>query len=398
MTRRSHARGRISLACATACRWSALSLAGSALLACSSVSDGLSPAKVDYRSTATVKAPTLDVPPDLTQLASDPRYAPPSGAPVSATAMQAAPPLAQPGVAPAVAPAGPVAGELRIERSGNARWLVTRQTPEQLWPLLREFWQQNGFVLVTDRPELGVMETDWAENRAKLPQNFVTRTVGRVFENAFDTGERDRYRTRIERTPGGGSEVYVSHRGATEEIVGDQKDRSRWVVRPSEPDLEAEMLARLMLKLGPREEAKPTAQVAAGTAQAVANVAPPAPRARVLDGRSAATLQIDDGFERTWRRVGMALDRGGFTLEDRDRNQGLYFVRYVDPKLAGKEEPNVFQRLFGAKKEDLGGKRYRLKISTTGSTSLLEVLNADGQPLADDSARSIVQLLLPELR
>jgi outer membrane protein assembly factor BamC len=158
------------------------------------------------------------------------------------------------------------------------------------------------------------------------------------------------------------------------------------------------MLARLMLKLGPREEARPTAQVAASTAQAVANVPAAAPRARVLDGRSAATLQIDDGFERTWRRVGMALDRGGFTLEDRDRNQGLYFVRYVDPKLAGKEEPNVFQRLFGAKKEDLGGKRYRLKISTTGGTSLLEVLNADGQPLADDSARSIVQLLLPELR
>jgi len=398
--RRPHVRGRLALACAAACRWSTVAVSGAALLACSSVNDTLSPSKVDYRSSATAKAPpTLDVPPDLTQLSNDPRYAPPGGATISANALQSAPSsngLNAIGQNQAVATQA--AGELRIERAGDGRWLVSRQTPEQLWPLLREFWQQNGFVLAIDRPEIGVMETDWAENRAKLPQDLIRRSIGKVIDVAADTGERDRFRTRIERNPNGDTEIYVSHRGAVEVLVGSNKETSRWTLRPSEPDLEVEMLGRLLLKLGAREQAKPSAQAVAEATKAVGNVPAAAARARTLDGRSAATLQIDDNFDRTWRRVGLALDRGGFTLEDRDRSQGLYFVRYVDPKLAGKEEPNFFQRMFGAKKEDLSGKRYRLKVSAQGSTSLLEVLDTDGKPLADESARSMVQLLLPELR
>ncbi|HMW22822.1 MAG TPA: outer membrane protein assembly factor BamC [Burkholderiaceae bacterium] len=397
--RRPHVRGRLALACAAACRWSTVAVSGAALMACSSVSDTLSPSKVDYRSSATNKAPTLDVPPDLTQLSSDPRYAPPAGAAVSANALQAAPNASVPSaIGPNQTVAAQSAGELRIERAGNTRWLVSRQTPEQLWPLLREFWQQSGFALIVDRPEVGVMETDWAENRARLPQDFIRRSMGKVFDMLSDTGERDRFRTRIERGANGGTEIYISHRGAVEVLVGDQKETSRWTPRASEPDLEVEMLGRLMLKLGAREETKPSAQAAAAAAQTIASVPAAAARARVLDGRAAATLQIDDNFDRTWRRVGLALDRGGFTLEDRDRSQGLYFVRYVDPKLAGKEEPNFFQRMFGAKKEDLSGKRYRLKVSTQDKASLLEVLDTDGKPLADESARSMVQLLLPELR
>jgi outer membrane protein assembly factor BamC len=386
--RRPHVRGRLALACATACRWSTVAVSGAALLACSTVSDTLSPSKVDYRSSASTKAPSLDVPPDLTQLSSDPRYAPPAGATISANALQSAPNASlTSAIGPNQTVAAQSAGELRIERVGNTRWLVSRQTPEQLWPMLREFWQQNGFVLSVDRPDIGVMETDWAENRAKLPQDIVRRTVGKVFDILSDTGERDRFRTRIERSAGGATEIYVSHRGAVEVLQGSDKELSRWMPRESDPDLEAEMLGRLMLKLGPQEQAKPTPQATAAAAKAVASVPAPVARARVLDGRSAATLQIDDNFDRTWRRVGLALDRGGFTLEDRDRSQGLYFVRYVDPKLAGKEEPNFFQRMFGAKKEDLSGKRYRLKVSAQGGSSLLEVLDTDGKPLADESAR-----------
>lgn len=403
VTRRLPPQRHLASACLDACRWPALVLIGSALSACSTLSDSLGSAKVDYRSTATATSPKLEVPPDLTQLSSDPRYAPPSGAPVSANALQttaAAATSAGSGAkveAPsAVAPQS--VGELRIERTGNTRWLVTRLTPEQLWPLLREFWQQNGFTLQADRPEIGLMETDWAENRAKIPQDFVRRTIGKVFDGLYDTGERDKYRTRVERSSGG-TEIYISHRGMVEVLIGDLKDRSRWDWRPSEPELEAEMLARLMLKLAPRDEVRSASQAApAAAVQAAANAPAPAPKARILEGRSAATLQIDDGFDRTWRRVGLALDRGGFTLEDRDRNQGLYFVRYVDPKLAGKEDPNFFQRLFGAKKDELAGTRYRLKVSSQGSSSLLEVLDAEGRPRADDNSRAIVLLLLPELR
>src|SRR5213075_1846753 len=105
-----------------------------------------------------------------------------------------------------------------------------------------------------------------------------------------------------------------------------------WQPRPADPELEAEFLRRLMVKLG-----VPAAQSAAAAA-----VTPDKPGSRVSTVNNQPVLVIDDAFDRAWRRVGLALDRTGFTVEDRDRAQGLYFVRYVDPALAGREQPGFF--------------------------------------------------------
>lgn len=390
----------------------ALILTGASVLAgCSTVSDIVTPAKVDYR-TATVKAQPLDVPPDLTQLSGDPRYQPAAGTTVSAAAIQAAATTApKAGSGSSVSGAtlvAPIAsGPVRVERAGSQRWLVVAQTPEQLWPQLRNFWPSIGFALTNDKPDLGVMETDWLENRAKLPQDIVRRTIGRVVDGLFDSGQRDRYRLRVERSSSSNStEIYISHRGASEVTVsstGERTENTRWQQTPGDPQLEAEMLARLMLFLAPpgQAAASPAAEQAALAAAASAvTKAPDTPaRARLLDGRPAATLQVDDDFSRAWRRVGLALDRNGFTVEDRDRGQGLYYVRYVDPKLAGKEEPGFFARLFGgAKKEDYSGTRYRVGVKAEGKNSVVAIFDSQGAPQNSDSARNIVQLLLAELR
>lgn len=369
------------------------------LSACSSVSEALSPAKVDYRNGA-VRTTTLEVPPDLTQLANDPRYQPPSGT-ISAAAIQQANPDAGRAGVPGAVVAPTRSGDTRIERSANVRWLVTPLTPEQLWPVLREFWQHNGFTLTTDRPEIGLMETDWAENRTKLPQNFVQRSVGKVLSGLVDSGERDLYRTRIERGPGG-TEVYISHRGAIEQYTDTSREQTRWLPRANDPQLEAEMLSLLMAQLTSDNGATP-ATAARGSALATPTGTPQAAttpaRARELRGADgAAALQVDDEFNRAWRRVGAALDRSGFTVEDRDRSLGVYYVRYVDPKLAGKEEPNFFARLFGAKKEDLSGARYQITVKSDGGSSNVSILDSRGVPQSTDAARSIVQLLINELR
>jgi outer membrane protein assembly factor BamC len=376
-----------------------------ALSGCSTLSDTLSPARVDYRSEGAKTVQSLEVPPDLTQLARDPRYQPPATGTVSATALQqqgAATPAAAAGTA-AVALSS--AGDVRIERAGTQRWLVTSAKPEQLWPQLRAFWEENGFKLAIDQPDVGVMETEWAENRAKLPQDIIRRSIGRVLDRLYDSGERDRFRTRVERGANG-SEIYISHRGVEEVIADTRNESTRWQSRPSDTQLEAEMLGRLMLKLGGPADAARTAQTSAAapgtgstaTAVAAVNSASAGPaRARVLEGRPAATLQVDDGFDRAWRRVGLALDRGGFTVEDRDRNQGLYYVRYVDPKLAGKEEPGFLERIF-SKKEDAGSNRYRIAVKAEGSASVVSVLDAQGAPQAGDVAQRIIALLVGELK
>ena len=363
----------------------ALSLALSlALAGCTSTDGLLSGDKLDYRTRAS-KTDPLEVPPDLTQLAREGRYAPQSGV-VSASALK--PSGAAPTALPAVATAPVATADLRVERHGNSRWLVSTLPPETLYPLLRSFWTERGFVLTEDNPQIGVMETGWAENRAKIPMDIIRSTMGRLFENLYSTSERDRYRTRIERTATG-SEVYISHRGMVEVYTTQQRDSTVWQVRPTDPELEAEFLSRLMVKLGAKEDSARTAVASAAAAPA---------KTRLATVASSATMEIDDSFDRAWRQVGLALDRGGFTVEDRDRAAGLYFVRYVDPKQAGKDEPGFFSKLFGAEKDDGRAQRYRVLVKAAGAKSLVSVQTSQGT--ADDGAiaRQIIGRLTDELR
>ena len=370
-------------------------LAGALLLGllsgCSTVENLFAGDKIDYRSTSASRTTGLEVPPDLTQLAKESRYAQPNGT-VSASTYQSlgsAGATAPANVVPVVAPQS--VGAFKVERLGNERWIATTLPPEEVFPQVRAFWKDNGFNLTQDRADTGLIETDWAENRAKLPSDIIRNTIGKIFENAVSTSELDKFNTRVERTATG-SDIYITHRGMAEVYMGERKESTVWQPRPADPQLEAAFLSRLMVKLGAKEEqAKATV--------AVSNTPGPA-RARLLDGRAGATLQVDDNFDRAWRRVGIALDRSGFTVEDRDRTQGLYIVRYVDPKFAGREEPNFFARLlsFGKRSDDGTPAKYRVKVTGESANSTVAVLDSTGKPDNGDAGKRIVALLLEDLK
>lgn len=371
----------------------ALAAAACALLlgGCSLLDSG-SNDTVDYRNT-TVRAKPLDVPPDLTQLSRDSRYQPQGGV-VSAAAVSAGP--AGPAATGAAAGSSTVAlnavDGMRIERQGNQRWLVIAATPEQVWPQVRAFWEQRGFTLPVDDAKVGVLETSWAENRAKLPQDLIRATIGRVFASAFDTGERDQYRTRLERV-GNATEITISHRGMEEVYTSERKESTVWRTRASDPELEAEMLARLMVSLGARNEPA-RAQVEQARAQ-IAKAPDTTARARLVVGGTA--IEVDDNFDRSWRRVGVALDRGGFTVEDRDRSMGVYYVRWVDPKFAGKDDPNWWDRLTG-KGEAAQTLRYRIAVKANGDKSVVAVLASTGAVESGENGKKIASQLVTELR
>ena len=338
--------------------------------------------KVDYKSAG--KAPTLEVPPDLTQLSRDNRYAIP-GSVVSANGYQA-------GLTSA--PNAPTAvsgmGDVRMERSGSQRWIVVNRPADQLWDPVRDFWQENGFLLTTDQRNLGIMETDWAENRAKLPQDIIRGTLGKLVDSIYSTGELDRFRTRLERSPSGATEIYVSHRGMAEVYSNTTKDQTVWQPRPSDPELETEFLRRLMVKLGVSQEQSKALTASAAPASTAARVA-------TIDGRPA--VQINDGFDRAWRRVGLALDRTGFTVEDRDRSAGTYFVRYVTPN-PDKSEPGLFAKLlnFGKSAKNESPLKFRILVKSQGETSTVSVLNEAGAPDATANAQRIVQVIADDLK
>jgi outer membrane protein assembly factor BamC len=158
---------------------------------------------VDYKSaSATQKGLGLEVPPDLSQLTRDSRYVVP-GMAVSANAYQ----VAQPNTSAVTPTATSAIGDVRIERAGTQRWLVVNRPAEKLWDPVREFWKESGFQLPIEQAELGILETDFAENRAKLPQDFIRNTIGKVLDSLYSTGERDKFRTRLERTANGGTEI-----------------------------------------------------------------------------------------------------------------------------------------------------------------------------------------------
>jgi outer membrane protein assembly factor BamC len=376
-------------------RYTALSCLLFAALLAGGCSTSFESKRIDYKSAG--KLPPLEIPPDLTQPARDDRYAVPDlnpkGSATYSVYSAERSGQARTTTATEVLPAG---DNVRVERSGTQRWLVVNQSAEALWPVVKEFWQEIGFIINIELADAGILETDWAENRAKIPQDMIRSTIGRVFEGIYSTAERDKFRTRLE--PGaqpGTTEIYISHRGVQEVYTTDAKDFTVWQPRPPDPELEAEMLRRLMVRLG-TEEKRAAAQVAQGKQEE---------RARLQQGGegAAGTLEVLEPFDRAWRRVGLALDRVGFTVEDRDRSKGLYYVRYVDPEAdarSGKDQ-GFLSKLFswgGSKSDPTASAQYSILVKGADSTSTVQVLTREGGADRSDTSKKILGLLYEQLK
>ena len=343
--------------------------------------------KINYRS-AKRAAPTLEVPPDLTQLSRDSRYVVPAGGAASAAGYDAAQAVA----APSTETAPTSMGDVRIERDGNTRWLVIKRPADKLWDPTRDFWVDSGFLLAIDQSNVGIMETDWAENRAKLPQDFIRQTIGKLIDSVYSTSERDKFRTRMERRADGSTEIYISHRGMQEVYTSQnrQEERTVWQPRPADPELEAEMLRRLMVKLGGASEAQSRQLVAAATPAQPSTV-------QISNASGAPVVRLSESFDRAWRRVGLTLDRTGFTVEDRDRSQGVYFVRYVAPN-ADRKEQGFLGKIFNRNPDAQAPVRYRIAVKGEGSGTTVSVLGEGGSASPEADANRIVRVIADDLK
>jgi outer membrane protein assembly factor BamC len=338
--------------------------------------------KVNYKSANKAPSVALEVPPDLTQLSRETKYNVP-GMPVTALGYQ----LGQPATNSEKTTAVAVLGDVHVERDNSQRWLAVDRPADKLWAPVKDFWQESGFVLTLDQATLGIMETDWAENRAKIPQDMIRNTIGKVFDSLYSTGERDKFRTRLERNAKGGTDIFISHRGMIEVYDSAAKDRTVWQPRAADPELEAEFLRRLMVKLGATQE----------QSQALVVSATPKNGARIDQVNGQPVVTIEDGFDRAWRRVGLSLDRSSFTVEDRDRSKGFYFVRYVAPN-ADKKDGGFLSDLFGSSKNDSVAQKYRISVVSQGNISTISVQQADGSTAPVNDAQRIAKLLADELK
>lgn len=346
--------------------------------------------KISYQ-TRTAAPPSLEVPPDLsTPSAEGSLPAPDTGR--AATYSGYATTQQQAAARPTTAVMPDSSGTMRIERAGAQRWLVVQGDPDALWPAVRAFFVKNGLGIATENRESGVMETVWAENRATIADDFIYRYLSKVFPNIYSTGLKDKFRARLERgqTPGT-TDIFLTHRGM-EEVLHDNvaitSKASVWQARAPDPEIENEMLRLLMVHLG-ADEKKAQGVVAGAAAGGVE-------RARVgRDAQGYPVLTVEDTLDRAWRRVGLSLDRVGFTVEDRDRSKGVYYVRYIDPaKESG--EKGMFSWLIGDdKKADI---RYQINLTAAGNATEVGVLDSNGVRDKSKTGERILNLLHEQMK
>jgi len=290
----------------------------------------------------------------------------------------------------------PQVKDVTIKREGDNRWLEIKAPPQQVWPQAVAFWRAQGILLLEENPTTGIMKTDWLENRAEIRKDFITNTLRKVADGLYSTATRDQYRVRIE--PGldaGTTDLYLTHRGMEERLRGDvlgDTTSTIWVPMDPDPDKEAAMLRRLMVHLGASEQRAaglaPQEGAAAGAAKSQLTTGPGGER----------ELVIAEEFRRAWRLTGVALDRIGFAVEDRDRAQGIYYVRYDDPT-AGEEKKGWGSRLaFWRGKDEKGAARYQVKLNGDGTKTRVSVRDQVGQPAPSGTADRILGLLHEELR
>jgi outer membrane protein assembly factor BamC len=374
----------------------------------------------------------LEVPPDLTAASASDTYSVPGGTTYSTYAQGEA---NQPQEAEKLLP---TSDSVKFEHAGSQRWLVVQAPPEKVWPVIRDFWTELGFAVRVEDPQTGVMETEWVDPADLVKDakgNYLDKFQGWL-DKLSSLNNRQKFRTRIDR---GGeeatTEIYMSHRSISDAT----DDGHNYAVtklgridtgfkaknqdeRAVAEDIDAELLRRLMVRLGVEEKKSRTL------------IASPIIEQRAIlnkEADGALNLALNDQFDRAWRRVGLALDRIGFLVEDRDRSRGVFFVRYSDieqdegpqdkkglldklkfwgdddKKETPKPEPKKADKPLtdklkfwdsGDKDQAPSEQQYRVKVEQTETGTLLTVTDKSGKRDKSSTANRILSMLYDQLK
>lgn len=350
------------------------------LLGCSGL--GTDGNRVDY-GVGVKRTPTLEVPPDLTTPGIDDRYKVPLGGEAATTYSDYS--KGNAAQTRSVAAVLPELQSVHLERNLAQRWLVVNDTPENIWPVIKAFWQEIGLTIKSEDQAAGVMETDWAENRAKIPQSAIRKAIGKIFGSVYSSSERDQYLTRLERGKDGvSSEVYITYRGK-EEVFSADKTTSKWQTRANDPEMEAIMLQRLMVRFGASELQANSALQA--TNLMAANIATEpsgtASLREIADGKTI--VMMNDAFDRAWRKVGLAIESSSLTVEDKDREKGIYFLHSANA------QKGLMEKLKFWKASQDADKRYRVNVKDGGATCEVSVTDQEG--VVNKTSRQILELI-----
>ncbi len=283
---------------------------------------------------------------------------------------------------------------IELMKEGDKRWLVIHSDADTVWQAVIDFWQNNGVLLTEQNPIIGVMRTNWLENRAKIDSGLVSNTIRRVFDGAYSSAIRDQYRVRIEENPNNKTvELFLTHFGMEEDIIQSQSGDSEqpvWKSTGADPELEAIMLRRIMVHLGVTEK-QAEAEMAKRQADKKA-------LSHLIIKGDVSTLVIDEDISRSWRLIGIALERAGFAVEDRDRSQYTYMIRYFDPTAAD-NQGFLSGLAFWRKSGKFDAKKlYHIQLNNRSDKVDAVVLDENKDRLNNATAKRILTLIQEQLK
>ena len=220
---------------------------------------------------------------------------------------------------------------IEVKKSGSRRWLVVDKSPEIVWELSKQFLKEKGFVIKKSNKKIGVMETDYLENKPEIPaqslgffRSFLASTVSNV---SYTLPSVDSYKIRIEPlNDNTKSEVYLSLSSMAEVSTGD--DRTMWQSKEKDNALETEMLYSLMLFLGSdstdaREKiisAKEEGRISVNLSEG-------------LNGYAKLAFKLN--LIETWDNLAWALSEANIEVVDKDLKEKTFYIRYVDNQSIG---------------------------------------------------------------
>lgn len=355
--------------------------------------------EIQYENSAT--RANLEVPPGMTPIGNDGRFEVPKRPSVVTASAEAQRQMAA--LRGKVVQSSDVlvtTTTVQVMRDGQQRWLRIDAPADKVWTAVTNFWARVGLTLQTQNPKIGFMETTWAENKARLPQDAIRQTIGKVLDFLYSTSERDQYRLRMERTESGATDIYVTHRSMVEVAQGKDAETTIWQPGPTDPTLETAMMSRLALYLD--EQFNPDAQKLNEKeikAELTALAQNPVAQLEMDAQGQASAIILSEGFDRAWRTMGLVLDRMGFDQVDRDRAAGYFEVNYLDPQYEErkKDEKGFFDKVFSSDRK-IATPVYRIQLRDLGDKTRVVIRDQKGQEDTTGVAPTLLGLLAEQIR
>ncbi|MEG0967420.1 MAG: outer membrane protein assembly factor BamC [Pseudomonas sp.] len=284
--------------------------------------------------------------------------------------------------------AGADISDFSLQKSGSARWVLAQRAPAEVWPVARQFFEDNGFRIAEERPQTGEFNTTWQRF-----DELSTSMAKRLGSASSSSDNEVRARIRIE--PGvqrNTSEVYI----VTVERPAGSTAEQEFPARSNNTGVDAilvdEMLASMTRSA---EKGGSVSLLAARDFDAPSRVS------LSEDGSGNPVLNLGADLDRAWSSVGRALEQGEWRVEDINRSLGLYYINLAEKAETKDQEPGFFGKLFGSapskEEREARAERYQVRLSKVGDSVQVTVEKNINTVAPADVARRVLSVIQDNL-